>query len=145
MKHVIIDIDHTISDAFWRDGMIGGDGGWDAYHAASCNDKPLLHMPRLVECLARRYVLVGATARPEKWRQLTQEWLLEHQILLHELLMRPDDAFRPAPQIKVELIRARFKSPKDEIAFIIDDREDVISAFLAEGVPGFMAYGKCNR
>lgn len=138
---ILIDVDHTISNAFWRDAMIGGP--WDEYHAASFDDKPIEDIVRLLTALSLDgNEIVGITARPEKWRQLTMSWLLRNNVPMDELLMRPDDAFRPSAEIKMELAKARFKSLKDQVAFIMDDRDDVIAAFRAEGITCLQVFAR---
>jgi hypothetical protein len=124
MKSILVDIDHTISDAFWRDTMIGV-STWDEYHAASPNDMPLEDMAELLRNLHKIYNIVGFTARPEKFRQITMGWCLKHFIPLDELLMRPSESYEKAPQIKKALIEKRFVESLDEIAFVLEDREDV--------------------
>lgn len=143
MRTILVDIDHVISDAQNRDGMIGVNS-WDEYHQASEHDAPFDHMVALIFALAGSgYNIIGITARPEKWRKLTMEWLVKHNVAMHELLMRPEDNYRPAPQIKVELAIARYGDAlTSEVAFILDDREDVIEAFQGLGVSGLVVHGR---
>src|SRR4051812_48533865 len=97
-KIVLVDIDHTISNAFPRDGMIGNTT-WDEYHGAAPDDEPLHDMVKLVNALHDAgYYLVGLTARPAKWRNMTLCWLIKHGVVLDELLMRPDEAYHPSPE-----------------------------------------------
>jgi hypothetical protein len=138
-RAVLVDIDHTLSDAFWRDELIGT---WDAYHEASSGDLPLLPVIGLINSLHLcRYTIVGITARPEKWRQLTLNWLVRWGAHVHELLMRPDDAFHPSPEIKLELARKRFPDFND-IAFLLEDRDDVCAAFREAGVTVLQVFSK---
>lgn len=138
---VLCDIDHTIANSFWRDGMIGGEGGWDAYHAASKDDKPIIEVARMVWGLkATGFQVMGLTARPAKWRKLTMDWLLRHNIQLDDILMRPDTAYHPAPEIKVNLVKERFEL--EEIAMILDDRDDVVAAFKALGITAIQVHGR---
>lgn len=134
-QFILVDMDHTLSDAARRDPLIGGEGGWDAYHMASQQDQPVHDIAYLVNALHNfGYTIVGITARPEKWRQLTMEWLSKHQIAMDELLMREGTDFRPANEIKFELAIHRFQDLRTDVAFIIDDREDVCAAFKAFGI-----------
>jgi len=140
-RAVLIDLDHTVADAFPRDHMIGGN--WDDYHHASQYDVPLTDMVDLLVALkAGGHPLIGITARPAKWRALTMEWLIKFNLawLLDELLMRPDDGFRPSPEMKMELAVARFKDIKAEVLMIIDDREDVCAAFKAIGITALQCH-----
>jgi hypothetical protein len=143
-KYVLIDIDHTLSDAAWRDNLIGGEGGWDAYHEASVDDKPATDVIALLTALNYiGFVSVGITARPAKWRQLTYQYLLKHEIILDFLLMRPDDAYHPAPDIKEKLAQEFFEPHgglKGNVLFIIDDRDDVVARFKALGITALQAH-----
>lgn len=142
-KHIICDIDHTLSNAFHRDTMIGGP--WDDYHAASIHDEPLHDISRMIFHLYRaRYFIVGLTTRPEKWRQLTMNWLVKHEIPLDELLMRPDKDYRPSPEMKLELAKERFPNILDEVAFVLEDRDDVCAAFKALGLTVLQVHGRAR-
>ena len=141
--YVLVDIDHTLSNAWWRDSLIGD---WDAYHAVSGQDNPLQDVITMVNALHRcGRSIIGLTARPEKWRQLTMEWLVKHFVSMDELLMRSDDDFRPAPEVKVALALERFKDEsnlRNQVALVLDDREDVIEAFRALGVTALQVFGR---
>lgn len=142
-KYILVDVDHTLANSFWRDDMIGD---WDAYHAASSEDEPLQDAVGLINSLhGAGYTIIGLTARPEKWRQITMEWLIKHFISMDELLMRPDEAYHPAPEIKMALALKRFDDKanlKAQVAIVIDDREDVIEAFRALGVTAMQIFGR---
>jgi hypothetical protein len=149
MKAILLDIDHTVSDAFWRDHLIltpGMPGDWDDYHAASINDQPLGDMVNMINALAVNYFILGITARPEKWRKLTMEWLLRNDIAIDDLLMRPDDDYRRAPELKVAMAQAAFGDRfLEDVALVLDDREDVIAAFKAAGITALQVHAKKGR
>lgn len=142
-NYVLVDIDHVLSDAAWRDAMIGGEGGWDAYHTASVDDKSCTDVVELLKAFQSvGLLIVGITARPEKWRTMTNAWLLQHDIEFSDLLMRPDDSYRPAPEIKIALAEEFFNGNLSQILFIIDDRDDVVAAFKARGVTALQCHGR---
>lgn len=134
-RTILIDVDHSISNAFWRDPMIGAND-WNEYHAASIGDEPIWDTLYLLRALSDDdYNIVALTARPEKWRQLTMSWMHKFAVPVDELLMRADENYRSAPELKLELVAARFGDRiKDEVAFMIDDREDVIDAMRGLGI-----------
>lgn len=147
---ILVDVDHTISDARWRDSMLEGAdrwSGWDAYHEASRDDPPVAPIVALVSAMrCQGYRVVGFTSRPEKWRGLTMKWIVKNLVGLDDLLMRPDDSFRPAVELKMELAREAFGEKLDKVAFVVDDREDVCAAFLAVGVTSLQVMvGSCPR
>lgn len=134
-QFILVDIDHTLSDAAHRDALIGGEGGWDAYHMASQHDQPVHDIAYMVNALHNfGYIIVGITARPQKWRSITMEWLATNKIAMDKLLMRDNVDFRPADQVKFELAINCFPDLRTDVAFIIDDREDVCAAFKAFGI-----------
>jgi hypothetical protein len=133
--YVLLDLDHTISNAFWRDSMIGVES-WDKYHEASKDDQPFRNMVSLINSLASvGYTIIGITGRNEKFRQLTTNWLLKHRIDVDELLMRPDDNFEKNGVMKIKAIEERFKKNYKEIQFLIDDNEETILEFFKLGIP----------
>jgi hypothetical protein len=134
--HVLIDIDHTISDAFWRDSIIGA-VPWDEYHEESQHDKPFWNVIDLINALwYAGYTTIAITGRNEKFRKLTNDWFLEYDVNIDELLMRPDDNFMKNGDLKKMLIEERFPD-LDDVSFIIDDNEDSILTFFKMGITTF--------
>jgi hypothetical protein len=132
---ILVDLDGTVTDARWRDGMMSGEGGWDAYHAASIDDRPIhdmvviLNMMRDTDMLGP-FTYVGITGRNEKWRQLTNDWLLKHCVMLDALLMRADDDFRPAAVMKEALLVKEFGDNwANRVLVMFEDTDKVIEAF----------------
>ena len=141
-KAILLDIDHTVSNAFWRDQMVAA-GDWDAYHSAAVNDQPILDIVEMLRRLHAHYLIIGFTSRPEKWRKMTVEWLLKHNVPFDEIHMRPADDNRKSPELKVSLAMGRFgRSLSETVAFVMDDRDDVIAAFRAIGVTAIQIYAK---
>jgi uncharacterized HAD superfamily protein len=133
-KIILVDIDHTMSNSFWRDSMIGVHS-WDEYHAASRNDKPFPKVIQLVNALYDEgYAIIAITGRTENFRSLTIDWLLDYKVEIDELLMRPIDCFIKNQELKVKLIEERFKKNYSNIHFFIDDNEEAILAFNKLGI-----------
>jgi hypothetical protein len=141
MRAIITDIDHTVSDSFWRDEMIGN-LGWDEYYEAGAKDSPLAEMVRLLSAMAHHeegHLVVAVTARPRKWYHATMRWMVTHKIPVDEILMRPDDDHRPTPLVKVDLIRARFPD-LSEVLFCLEDRDDCVAAMRSLGLTVLQVY-----
>jgi len=135
---VIVDIDHTLSDAFWRDSMIGN-VPWDEYHEQSKNDKPCKEIIELVNAL--EYVghsIIIVTGRNENHRAITVQWLIDNNVKVDQLLMRPEGDFTKNGEMKIRLIKDFFESEsiKDtgEPILLIDDNEDTIMEFNKLGI-----------
>lgn len=145
MKNIIlVDIDHTVSDAFWRDPMIGV-ASWDLYHAESINDEPAQDMVDLIKTMIANtcFEFYGLTSRPEKFRNLTTQWLLKNNIAFNDLLMRPNDDFRPAGDVKLTLCEKHFGVEwRDKVLMMIDDNDKVIEAFKGEGITCLQVFNR---
>jgi phosphoglycolate phosphatase-like HAD superfamily hydrolase len=132
--YILVDLDHTVSNAFWRDSMIGT-VSWDEYHEQSKNDKPFKKVVRLINSLAAMdYYIIAVTGRTEKHRAITIDWLLKNQVHIDEVLMRPDNIFLKNADMKIKLIEDRFHGYYKDIHFLIDDNEDTILAFSNLGI-----------
>ena len=148
MKNIIlVDIDHTLTDAFWRDEMIGI-APWDEYHAAGINDDPAHDFVKLLSLIGGSKVkFVGLTSRPEKFRQLTMEWMVKNKVMvLDDILMRPSNDFRPAPDVKIALCEEKYGPDwRDKILCLIDDNDRVIEAFKGEGITCLQVFNRRGR
>jgi len=133
MKAVLCDIDNTLSLASWRNQY---KGDWDTYHKLSTDDEPVSEIIEAVNALAAAGIaVIIITARPERWRGITIEWLSHHRVAGDGLLMRPDDDWRPSPIVKMELAVSHFGPDlADHVSLVIDDRDDVLEAFRALGI-----------
>ncbi len=145
-KTILFDMDHTLVDASPRDHMITHamlTGEWDAYHAAAIFDAPAHDAVALYRVFrAAQFIIIGITARPAKWRALTQQWLDNANVSFDDLLMRPDDEFRPSAALKIDLAREYFKGKvKENVLFIVDDHPDVTDVFRKEGITALMIKG----
>lgn len=126
---LIVDIDHTLSDASWRDHLIPN---WDSYHSSLYLDEPIREMVSLCKALKEAgWFLVAVTARPDKWRTQTEMWCAKHGLYFNRLLMRPDDDTSPSAQLKLDLVRKNFGELTIEEVIIMDDHDEVVSTFAA--------------
>jgi len=126
---IIVDIDHVLCDRSHRDVEIA-QADWDEYNRLAINDKPIKPMIDLVNALSEDdHVVIGFSSRQERWRKLTNEWLLRHKVDLAELIMRRNDDYRPASLIKRELLNSPIVKDHGGIALYIDDREDICQDF----------------
>jgi len=150
---LILDLDGTICDDRHRRHFIPPKM-WTEYHALIPMDEP--HMPtvRMAQGFTTTFRTAGhiliVTGRPERYRQVTMEWLTKHTpLLLSEtdtILMRPDDDFRQAPEVKVDLLK-RWAATEHDLPIekltgkepwaAIDDHEGVCDAYAALGITTF--------
>lgn len=143
MRIALWDIDHTIANSSWRDALMPkGDGGsWDQYHDQSVHDRVHDSARLMILSLGLQgYTNIGITVRPDKWRALTNQWLMKHQVPLSYVIMRGDKDFRPAVELKLALIEASFtESQRRDIEFYVDDRDDCCAAVTEKyGITSFV-------
>lgn len=145
-RAILIDFDHTISDGFWRDQMLATGSTWDELHAASAKDKPLSDIAAIVAGMhLLGYRTIGCTGRPEKFRQMSIGWAAQHEIPICDMIMRPDEDRSPSGKMKLAQAIEHFGSLealREHVAFIMDDRQDVIEAFQAIGVPAIQVFAR---
>lgn len=145
---ILCDIDHTIADSFWRDDMIGAEGGWDAYHAAAKDDKPIPGTVAMVNSFYKNgFQVFALTMRPEKWRQLTQDWMLKHSVKFDQMIMRPDDDYRKSAICKPSIAVAAFGSEEElrrKVLMVVEDREDICEVFRGMGLTVLKVYAGRN-
>jgi hypothetical protein len=142
---VLVDIDHTLSDAGWRDPLIADVIAkritWADYHKDGDKDVPLTDMCRMIETLSEAgHMIVALTSRPEVWRNDTVEWLDKHGITIDNLIMRPDNNFECSPDVKMRLVVEHFGEALSGIELLIDDRADVCQRFRDAGITAIQVH-----
>jgi uncharacterized HAD superfamily protein len=130
-KYVIVDIDHTLSDAAWRDPLLGK---WDEYYAASIWDRPIEFVRQIVEMAYEHgREIVAVTARPEDNRHMTMRWMFQYDVPIDVIYMRATDDHRPSVEVKRDIIAQNFPN-LHEIEFVLEDRDDAIAMYKQLGL-----------
>lgn len=134
----VIDIDGVVADVRHRLHHIEHrPKDWDGFFAAARHDPPHPEGLAVVARLAEDHDIVFLTGRPERCRADTEAWLAAHGIGGRPLHMRPSGTFRPAAEVKVEVL-ARVAAGR-EVAVVVDDDPAVLAAMAAAGHPTFAA------
>jgi hypothetical protein len=131
---VLVDIDHTVSDAAWRDNLmplVHETGDWRPYYECQDLDAPIEPMVSYVRELAVENDIWFVTARVETYRRVTESWFDRHEIPRVGILMRPFGDLSKSPELKLRLAAPLLP----RVRLIIDDRDDVLELFLANGIP----------
>lgn len=107
---------------------------WPAYFAEMGQDTVISGTKRLLEGLAFDHLLVFISGRPisnstTKTGIITEDWLVQHDIVFDRLFLRQDTDHRPSPEFKKEILDFM---PKDKVAFIFDDDERCVEMYKAE-------------
>lgn len=135
----IFDIDGTIADCRHRVHHIKGidKPDWEAFDRDGPNDKPIWEIITVLGALYRAgYTILLATGRAERGREYTEQWLSDHGIEYHDLIMRPENDHRPDTIVKKEVLDAWLRendlTPED-IKAIFEDRARVVDMWRTAG------------
>lgn len=142
---VVIDLDGTLCNTRHRDHFAQA-GEWEQFHSAAPLDTPHWDVVHLLRMIPEDDIVLVITGRNEKWRKVTDEWLKRYDLrqYIDEILMRPDDDFTKAAELKLRLLiewlhmNTPFEEERtaltDRVKFALDDREKVIDAFRDFGI-----------
>jgi phosphoglycolate phosphatase-like HAD superfamily hydrolase len=132
---VIFDIDGTLADCEHRRHFVTGKKkNFDKFYDAMGEDK----VKSEIRGLCNSYHMNGwhvviCTGRPEKYREITEEWLKENAIFHSELRMRPDEKrHEPDYEVKQEMLDSIREERSVHIAF--DDRNQVVDMWRRNGI-----------
>ena len=139
MRTVIFDIDGTLANVdHRRDILKKKPSDWDGFFSAMENDTPNSAVVDLYN-LSREsglYETILVSGRPERYRKLTENWLVWNKIDFEVLIMRKDDDLRADHVIKEEILEELLGQGKT-IAFVVDDRKSVVDMWRKNGLTCF--------
>lgn len=122
---IIVDIDGTVARHPQR--------GHHDYDKVSA-DEPIPAIINLVNLLADEYYVVYVSGRPDKCREDTMEWLLEHGLPYPVwLFQRKTGDYRADDIVKRELYDAHIAEHFD-VKYVLDDRNRVVKMWRELGL-----------
>lgn len=132
-EFVIFDIDGTLADVSERiKHLKKKPKDWNAFFKGMAQDKTIHSMVRLCNILyASGIQIVLCSGRNEEHRTETVQWLAEHGVNYHELLLRRDGDYRSDVDVKRELLSGLDQS---KILFVVEDRSRVVEMWRSEGL-----------
>jgi phosphoglycolate phosphatase-like HAD superfamily hydrolase len=131
---VVFDIDGVLADVSHRlHHLRERPKDWDAFFTAAADD-PVLEpgRERAVQA-AREHALVYLSGRPERLREVSEQWLARHGLPPGLLLLRPDRDRRPARLLKAQMLRRLARGA--QVVLVVDDDAEVCAALRASGYP----------
>jgi phosphoglycolate phosphatase-like HAD superfamily hydrolase len=133
----VFDIDGVVADVRHRVHHVEGrQKHWGRFFDAAAQDSG---SPEGIEWALRAsadHELVWLTGRPEWLRAVTTRWLAKHGLPTDELIMRPEQDYRPARLLKVAALNRL--ADRDVVVFVDDDPQ-VVQAAAAAGFPAALA------
>jgi len=135
-KTVLFDIDGTLADIRHRRGFLdGGRPDWSRFNAAMGDDTPNAPVVTLYKTLweTGRFEIILTTGRNEKFRRVTEQWLIWNEIPFGRMIMRNDNDNRADHIIKQDMLELLF-SEGAQIEFTVDDRQQVVDMWRRNGI-----------
>lgn len=132
----LFDLDGTLANNAHRQPFVAtGRKDWDAFFEAQIDDVPNAPVVALHRALSAsgQIEIIIVTARPERYRDLTENWLKLHDIPFSRMIMRADGDRRSDDVIKREMLTDLRHEGLNPI-FAVDDRTSVVQMWRSEGV-----------
>lgn len=135
MKCWIVDIDGTIANTEHRIHYItNGHKDWDKWHANAHKDEPISEVVELLHMANENNILILlCTARDEKCRNDTINWLAEHSIPYHRLYMRKKGDRRDDDIAKFEMLESILEEGYEPV-LVLEDRDRVVKMWRSAGL-----------
>lgn len=134
---VIFDFDNTLCDvsSIWHMVAEGvRTRNFDDYHEASRKCPPIpTTLWALRKATAEGYHVFVVTARQEKYRHTTIEWMSNHVLSCDAVFMRKDGDFRDDVTVKRELLQEIQKDFR--VIHAWEDRPEIVELWKTEGIP----------
>ena len=128
---IVADLDGTVSNHKNRQMYVEGKVKYyDAYHAHILEDEPFWQVVGLLQVLDYSAYIEIWTGRPERYRDITEEWLDKYRVPYDALRMRKDDDFRDVNVIKGEWLDELEEKPD----MALDDRDKCVKFWNDNGI-----------
>lgn len=131
---VIIDIDGTLADVEHRVSHVRkSPPDWKSFNAQMHRDSLNEWCKELMTSLqSQGFGLMLLTGRSERQREVTLEWLQQHQVPFDDLFMRAADDTRPDAVVKEEIYRNELA--QHNVLFVVEDRRSVVQMWRKLGL-----------
>lgn len=133
--YLIVDLDGTVSNCDHRHELAQA-GEWDKFHELCTLDTPYTDMIDMLRHLSH-LTLVGCTGRNSKHRSITTQWLFSNGLILDHLLMRADDDYSPAVDLKIKLLEEFFGGKAavlDNVLMMFEDNDKIVEGLRNYGM-----------
>jgi hypothetical protein len=132
---IIVDLDGTLADVGHRLHHVRGGQrkDWGAFFRAMPLDPLNVWCRELMRAMqSADYTVAIVTGRPDDYEREIRDWLQKNDVPYDALHMRRAGDFRPDTVVKKEILDAEFR--KEDILFVVDDRQSVVEMWRKEGL-----------
>lgn len=133
MKHkvIIVDLDGTLCNADHRKHLVENKN-WNSFYENLVKDEPNNWCLNILDRFKLNEIIF-VSGRPEQYRKITRDWLVNIGYTSPLLFMRKDGDFRKDSIVKEEIYREHIE-PDYEVMFCIDDRKQVVDMWRSIGL-----------
>jgi len=132
---VVFDVDGVLADASGRQHLLSGlRRDWDAFFEACGGDPLIPEVGRLLSVLDPTMAVILLTARPDRVRDTTVEWLDRNGLRYDLLVMRSGGDYLRAVEFKRRETRS-LKAYGFDLRLALEDDPRNLEMFEREGVP----------
>lgn len=135
-QYVIFDLDGTLIN-IESVAHLAQAREWEEFADATMACPPFEAMTSYARSIQKLNTIgvIICTAKPERLRAKTLNWLSMQGIIPDALLMRPAHDYRSSPELKLALMEGHLGDQwKRQILFAVEDRDKVVDAWRAAGV-----------
>jgi hypothetical protein len=136
LQVVIFDLDGTLAEINHRRTHLSSQSpDWKSFNSEMSNDIPNKPIVDLYKALwdSQIYQLIIVSGRSDEYRKFTEQWLSWNEIPFSELIMRKKGDSRSDHIVKEEILK-QIQSLNKEIAFVVDDRQQVVDMWRKNGI-----------
>lgn len=138
--HTVFDLDGTLINID-PVAHLANEKKWDEFADATMSCQPIYNMLAFARCCQRFSEVLIVTAKPERLRFRTLNWLSIHGIVPTAMMMRPAHDYRSSPELKLALLKEHMEEIfgtdvdwKRQIMFAVEDRDKMVDAWRAAGI-----------
>ena len=134
---IFVDIDHTLSDAFYRDRLIKShmdENDWEVYHSLNSTDQSYPFMEKMINAFIDTANIYMLTSRPESNRRQTERWLRHQGIYYDDIYMRPNGNREHAWKLKPKMLKNVVNGDYSKIICVFEDDEKVCNEYVKSGI-----------
>lgn len=130
------DIDGTIANVLHRVNWVQTNPkNWKAFNEAMVNDTPNWPVVRTLQALAKQGTVILASGRGDDYRDVTEKWLADHNIIgWQSLYMRKEGDYRSDEVVKREILDQIIADYGKKPDIWFDDRPRVVKELRRCGV-----------
>lgn len=136
-KVIICDLDGTLCNIDHRKSLVsraeGHKPNWYRFFQEMKYDEPNEWCREILKRFTGDHEIVFCSGRPEEYREVTEQWLKDHNLYFGHLFMRSKGDYRPDNLVK-EILLDFDILPQFEPQFVLDDRQQVVNMWRNRGL-----------